>query len=325
MARTPMTSTVQESPSLSISHSRPPSTLVPKTVSASEVNYSRSVTPSTTSSSPNDRQRSVGIQAKIGGPLKILTPRPWKGSTTPAPPSLPTSTTPAPAISETTICPSSEVSAASTPRPASVHSIIYDSTPQATPTATPVATPLATPKRTPRPTWGEDHAYYSSGPEVNDEALLLDERVIDGIKSKTKKSSNYDIKLTMQRKVQNNGELQIQEMLVHDGSGNMEAYTPQEAMKALNVKNSVKAKYSRKRKIAEASFIAALHGEGQVPHSQDQFVNEMHPLDQQASASTASAKSQIHIKEEPISDVDKDDDENEDDDVDEEIIYELTS
>ena len=35
---------------------------------------------------------------------------------------------------------------------------------------------------------------------------------------------------------------------------------------------------------------------------------------------------QIHIKEEPISDVDKDDDlENEDDDVDEEIIYELTS
>ena len=51
-----------------------------------------------------------------------------------------------------------------------------------------------------------------------------------------------------------------------------------------------------------------------MPHSQDQFVNEMHPLDQ------------IHIKEEPISDVDKDDDlENEDDDVDEEIIYELTS
>ena len=129
-----------------------------------------------------------------------------------------------------------------------MHSIIYDSTPQATPTATPlvtptatpVATPLATPKRTPRPTWGEDHAYYSSGPEVNDEALLLDERVIDGIKSKTKKSSKYDIKLTMQRKVQNNGELQIQEMLVHDGSRNMEAYTPQEAMKALNVKNSVK-------------------------------------------------------------------------------------
>ena len=50
------------------------------------------------------------------------------------------------------------------------------------------------------------------------------------------------------------------------------------------------AKYSRKRKIAEASFIAALDGEGQVPHNQDQFVNEMHPLDQQASASTASAK-----------------------------------
>ena len=88
-----MTSTVQENPSLSISHSRPPQPLlVPKT-EPSEVTVIRSVPSSTsTSSSPNDRQRSVGIQAKIGGPLKIITPRPWKGSTTPAPPSLPTST-----------------------------------------------------------------------------------------------------------------------------------------------------------------------------------------------------------------------------------------
>ena len=96
MARTPMTSTVQQSPSLSISHSRPPP-LAPK-VMASDVNVVKSVPPSTTSSSPNDRQRSVGIQAKIGAPLKIITPRPWKGSTTPAPPSLPTSTTPAPSM-----------------------------------------------------------------------------------------------------------------------------------------------------------------------------------------------------------------------------------
>ena len=65
----------------------------------------------------------------------------------------------------------------------------------------------------------------------------------------------------------------------------------------------------------EASFIAPLDGRGQVPHSQDQFVNEMHPVDQ--------AAPQIHVKEEPISDVDKDDLDDEDDD--EEIIYELTS
>ena len=98
MARTPMTSssTVQQSPSLSISHSRPPP-LAPKAM-ASDVNVVKSVPPSTTSSSPNDRQRSVGIQAKIGAPLKIITPRPWKSSTTPAPPSLPTSTTPAPTM-----------------------------------------------------------------------------------------------------------------------------------------------------------------------------------------------------------------------------------
>lgn len=112
-----------------------------------------------------------------------------------------------------------------------------------TPQVTPVATPLATPKRpdrqaTPlRTTWDEDHAYYCSSPDVNDEALLLDERVIDGIKTKTKKSTKYDIKLTMQRKVHNSSELQIQEMLVHDGSNNKEAFTPQEAMKALNAKN----------------------------------------------------------------------------------------
>ena len=66
-------------------------------------------------------------------------------------------------------------------------------------------------------------------------------------------------------------------------------------------------KTSRKRKVNAASFIAKLDGKGQVPHSQDQFVNEMHPLDQQSSASAASAVSQIQIKEEPISDVDKDD------------------
>ena len=27
-----------------------------------------------------EKQRSVGTQAKLGGPLKIMTPRPWKGS-----------------------------------------------------------------------------------------------------------------------------------------------------------------------------------------------------------------------------------------------------
>ena len=138
----------------------------------------------------------------------------------------------------------SEASAASSPRPASVHSIQY-STPRTTPYSTPLATPVETPKRpekpaTPKSYWNKDHDYICSSPEVNDEALLLDERFVDGIKTKTKKSTKYDIKLVMQRKVQNNDKLQIQEMLVHDGSRNKEAYTPQEAMKALNAKSSVK-------------------------------------------------------------------------------------
>ena len=75
-------------------------------------------------------------------------------------------------------------------------------------------------------------------------------------------------------------------------------------------------KYSRKRKINEASFVAPLDGRGHVPHSRDQFVNEMHPVNQQPP--------QIHVKEEPISDADQDD-MLDDDDEDEEIIYELTS
>ena len=153
------------------------------------------------------------------------------------------------------VCPSSGVSAASSPRPASTHSIEYSTphttpaaTPLATPVDTPLATPLATPKRpeksaTPKSKWTRDHDYICSSPEVNDDALLLDERVVDGIKSKTKKSTKYDIKLVMQRKVQDNEKLQIEKMLVHDGSQNKEAYTPQEAIKALNAKSSVKVTY----------------------------------------------------------------------------------
>ena len=34
--------------------------------------------------------------------------------------------------------------------------------------------------------------------------------------------------------------LEVKQMLVHDGSTNDKAYTPQEAMKALNAKNSIK-------------------------------------------------------------------------------------
>jgi len=257
-----MTSTAQDqSQSLSISHSRPPS-VVPKTV-VSDVNFrqveeskplmtvSRNVPPSTSDTSPNDRQRSVGIQAKIGGPLKILTPRPWKGSTTPAPPTptppTPASLTPAPILGSqnyigaelSSVCPSSGVSAASSPRPASAHSIDYSTprttpsatplaTPADTPLATPVDTPLTTPKRPEKPTtprWSKEHDYICSSPEMNDNALLLDERVVDGIKTKTKKSNKYDIRLVMQRKVQNNEKLEVKQMLVHDGSTKKSLYT----------------------------------------------------------------------------------------------------
>ena len=138
------------------------------------------------------------------------------------------------------ICPSSEVSAASSPRAASVHS--FDSTPLATPIATPLVTPKREAPATPKISWaGEDHAYYCSSPDVNDEALLLDERVVEGVKIRTKKSTKNAIKLVMQRNVQNNG-FQVQEMVVHDGSRNKEAFTPQAAIKALNTKTCFKVR-----------------------------------------------------------------------------------
>ena len=57
MASQPMTSTVQSNSTLSISHSRQ--------------NFD-------VSGSYGENQRSVGTQAKIGAPVKIISPRPWK-------------------------------------------------------------------------------------------------------------------------------------------------------------------------------------------------------------------------------------------------------
>ena len=87
------------------------------------------------STSRNDKQRSVGTQAKIGAPVKIMTPRPWKevgttpslvasSTTTTVPPSLP-SIGPPPVLQENVPggAMSSGVCSAASSRPTSNRSV----------------------------------------------------------------------------------------------------------------------------------------------------------------------------------------------------------
>ncbi len=123
------------------------------------------------SAPPSDSHRSVGTQAKIGGPLKILTPRPWFGSdyhhhhhdrptsTTSSASSRPTShTTPLPCPSFGTV--SSGVSAddnSSISRPDSIVSQEEEEEEEATPEESRASTPL------------DEHNYFSpaSTPEAH--------------------------------------------------------------------------------------------------------------------------------------------------------------
>lgn len=200
--------------------------------------------------------------------FQIISPRPWKGSDQKQDPIV--------QPKQELISLSSGVSAASSRAP--------------------------TPK-TPKSVIEEDHSYYCSSPDVNDEALLVDERVVDGVKIRTKSSTKNAIKLTLQKNLHND-RYSVQEMLVHDGSKNKNAFKPQAALKAL------KAKTQRKklpRPHPKASFITPLN-KGQICQSQDQFVNEVLPMDQGPKIEA--------VKLEP---------ESESDSEDEEIIYELTS
>ena len=291
MASHPMTSTAQTtSSSLSISH--------PAVTASASLNRDQS--PSLIN--PDQKQRSVGTQAKIGAPLKIISPRPWKGSQTPIPPKTPT---PMSMTSEPVILSSGLTSAASSRAPSPCVQTpvvkmekIVDQKP---------ILPVFRPNKR-RNSIQEDHGYYCSSPEVNDQALLLDERVVEGIKVKTKQSTKNAIKLVMQKNPHDQ-RLQVQEMTIHDGSKNQKAYTPQEANKALKTKHSKK----KKKALPEAAFMVQLDHKGNVLPIQEQFVNEVLPMDQ----------APVKIKEEPLSPSAQDNLES-DDESEEEIIYEIT-
>ena len=285
MASQPMTNTSQDN-NLSISHTRPPSTSIVL----------------------ENRQRSVGTQAKIGAPLKIISPRPWKSATTPAPtpeasapstPATPSSGKMTPSLnfqsSRSSFSPftgASQALVSTVPTPLGSFSSCVSSRPP------------SVHSEKPKSVIEEDHSYYicSSPEQVTDQALLEDEKVIDGVKFRSKLSKQNSLKLVMQKDLSSD-KLQVCEMTFSDGSKNKSSFQPKEAMKAL--------KRKRKQKSWQVSFIAPLDGQGQVFPAQDQFVNEVHHPQEPCKDSKS-----ISIKEEPQ------DSEEEDKD---EIIYELSS
>merc|ERR1719211_246506 len=121
-----MINTTQSS-SLSISHARPSAPPLTGTLPPTTSSIAFEPLPST---SRNDKQRSVGTQAKIGAPVKIISPRPWKEIETPMAPS--TSSMVSSEMMHGTM--SSGVSAASSRPPSnrSIHEIQEEDRPKST-------------------------------------------------------------------------------------------------------------------------------------------------------------------------------------------------
>jgi hypothetical protein len=185
-----------------------------------------------------ERQRSVGTQAKLGGPLKIMTPRPWKGTDDyesfrriPLP------------LGSGNL--SSGVSVQS-----SANSSLAGSRPSSTFSFSEIPKPAS--------------------PEVTETTTTM--TLSSGIKLTNQKSSSSDsIKIVMQ-KDSDNTSFKIHEMLIKEsvvGSGEVDPQT------ALQVLNKVKAKVSRRaRARREAAMLVPLNTAGNFHHTQDQFVNE---------------------------------------------------
>ena len=260
----------------------------------------------------NDKQRSVGTQAKIAGPVKIISPRPWKEVETPLPST--SSVMSSEALPGTM---SSGVSAASS-RPASTRSIQeVEVRPPSTKSDVPPHQERPTSTRSvqeQRSIIDGDHSYYCSSPEVRDESLIYDDKYVDGIRIRTKQSKKNSIKMVLQKSHHTNS-LQIQEMIVQDGSWNMEEeiLTPKAATETIKAKMPTK----RKPRHKEADIVVPLDTKGQIIHSQDQFVNEVSTMDQLPKIEK--------IKEEPVEVGDNDEEEEDEDSEEDEIIYELTS
>jgi hypothetical protein len=256
-------------------------------------------------------QRSVGTQAKIGAPLKILTPRPWKGSSdSPASSSTtPTPTTPTPTT----------FSAISVPLPmtssdcesgAGGSSSVLLSRPSST--LQQLETEVSSSSRCSTPKSMMEHSYAasSSSPsttQTEDEAVSTEDHFGHSISVKTKKSKTNSIKFVLQRDATNEA-FKVQEVSVKDGSKKTSAMTiePEAAIRALKIK----AKVSRRARLKKADFVAKLDGNGCVPLTEDDFINEQESNrdDDYEDEQAAFARSS---KSKPLED--------------EHIVYELTS
>ena len=151
---------------------------------------------------------------------------------------------------------------------------------------------------------------------MRDETLIYDEKVVDGIRIRTKESKTNSVRLVLQKNVQND-KYTVQEMEVKDGSWNTEdTLTPKAATEVLKNKTGRRKQdlgRFKSSRLKDADMVVPLDEKGQVFQTQDQFVNEIQTVDELPKTEK--------IKEEPVEEEDEDDsDDNED-----HIIYELTS
>ena len=98
----------------------------------------------------------------------------------------------------------------------------------------------------PRSVIEEDHSYYCSSPEIRDEFLVYDQKVVDGIKIRTKQSRKNSVKLVLQKNLHNDN-FRIQEMEVQDGSwNNDDLLTPKAATEVIKAKTGSGSTADRK-------------------------------------------------------------------------------
>lgn len=191
-----------------------------------------------------ESQRSVGIQAKIGAPLKILTPRPWQGSETSGdrPIAKPCAT------STSTLDDESNGDVRSVIAPSCSESM--ESTPDDSRSNSP-------------------KSMDDSSSEVSVDKAT---RVVtsSGVHILTQPSKTNAIKIVLQRNKLDEA-FKIQEMAIKDGSKVPNGIEPETAIKALKIK----AKVSRRTKqLKQAAFVSRLDGQGQISHTENDFVNE---------------------------------------------------
>ena len=107
----------------------------------------------------------------------------------------------------------------------------------------------------PRTVIEEDHSYYCSSPEIRDEFLVYDQKVVDGIKIRTKHSRKNSVKLVLQKNLHNDN-FRIQQMEVQDGSWNNEQdlLTPKAATEVIKAKTTNK----RKPRLRAAELVVPL-------------------------------------------------------------------